>query len=140
MILALTSLTSCWATGPYFQPIEHGKDQAVIYVYRLSGQIGAGNFYDIYANDRVITTLYSGGYYPHVTEPGHVVLKASPGASERQKVNLDVEAGQTYFVKFYMQEGPGLVYTGASPRLKRVLPREGLSEIKDCRLVKGAEG
>ena len=106
-------------------------------MYRPSGQLGAGHVYDIYANDRVITTLYSGGYYPYVTEPGQVILTASPGASEILKVKLNVEAGQTYLVKFYMREGPGLVYTGASPRLKLVLPGVGRSEIQDCRLVKG---
>ena len=57
------------------------SNKALVYIYRPSG-MGAAIYYDVKANGKVVTTLYSGSYYPYVADPGEIEFSAKTEASD----------------------------------------------------------
>jgi hypothetical protein len=52
---------------------------------------------DVKSNGKVVTTLYSGSYYPYFTDPGEIEFSAKTEASD--EVTIDAKANQTYFLR-----------------------------------------
>ena len=112
--LSLMLLSGCITlTGPVFQPTEPVADKALIYLYWTDlhvGRTGTLNF-SIKANSEEITTMYSGGFYTYYAPPGVLKFEShlnfgfmSAGLLDvalapTQRLKLDVEAGETYFVR-----------------------------------------
>src|SRR5438094_733695 len=115
--------------------------------------------YDVKANDKVVTTLRSGGYSPYVVRPGLLELWARTASRQssyrhttppperanpdllrlkaiddaaKSAVTLDVKAGQVYYVK----GEAGVRYFVGRPRLQVVSPEQGAGEIRQCTLIR----
>lgn len=106
--------------------------------------------YDIYANEKHITTLFNGGYYAYITNAGQVkfLIERSIGVSEtvgnwitgisglltymmektdKEELVLDCEAGKTYYLRFSV--------SGGNKRLGLVDNQQATEEIKECKLT-----
>lgn len=103
-------------------------DKAMVYIYRSSG-LGGLVYYDVKANGKVVTTLYSGTYYPYVTAPGEIEFSAKTEASD--SVTLDAKAGQIY----YLKGSVGVGFFVGHPHLTVVPADEAEKEIVDCKLL-----
>ena len=159
LLIGVLLVGACAASGPAFEPVAKiPRGMAVIYIYRTPDFGGEALSYDVRAQDRVVTTLRSGGYYPYVVTPGRIELWArtasrpssyrhatSPDRSEtdlvklkaiddaaKSAVTLDVTAGQVHYVK----GEAGVRYFVGRPRLLVVAREQGESEIRQCKLIR----
>ena len=108
------------------------SNKALVYIYRTSG-LGGGIYYDVKANGKVVTTLYSGGYFPYVTDPGEIEFTAKTEASD--SVTLNAISNQTY----YLKGSVGVGFIVGHPHLTIVPAEEAEKEIVDCKLLPGPE-
>ena len=121
------------ATGPAFTPIQlNGDNEAVVDLY-LPRQ--ASLPFNICANNHLITKLYDGGYYPCITGPGELTLRIEGGRTAVNSVTLEVETGQTYYVKLYMEDLTSPFKGSSRPVLRKIANAIGQREIQDCQLV-----
>ena len=104
------------------------SNKALVYIYRPSG-MGAAIYYDVKANGKVVTTLYSGSYYPYVADPGEIEFSAKTEASD--EVTIDTKASQTYFLRGSV----GMGFFIGHPHLTLVPAEEAEKEIVDCKLL-----
>ena len=130
-ILAVTCLLSaCASLGPKFdQPIEPKKDEAVVYFYRPSKMVGKAISFTINENEELITKMPNGGYYRHTTSGGYKDF--TPDSKTDKKISMKLENGKTYFVRGEIKMG---VWVG-QPNIEVVDNEQGLSEIKECKLI-----
>jgi len=91
--------------------------------------MGAAVYYDVKANGRVVTTLYSGTYYPYITDPGEIEFSAKTEASD--SATIDAKAGQTYYLKGTV----GIGFIIGHPHLTVVPAEEAEKEIVECKLL-----
>lgn len=132
-VLAVAQLTAC-AGGAAFKRVEEvPADKALVYIYRPSSMFGMAIHYNVRVNDKVVTDLRNGGYFPYIGSPGELVFSAKTEASS--SVTLDAKAGQTYYVKGTV----GLGAFAGRPHLTLVPLAEGAEEIKDCKLLGAAK-
>jgi len=64
----------CASTGPEFRPASAAADRALIYLYRPSSMVGAGNHYLAAVNGKVVARMKSGTYFVVDQPPGKVVI------------------------------------------------------------------
>src|SRR5437773_2374430 len=132
--ILLGSVAACASTlgqvpGEVFKRIDAiPSGKALVYIYRSSG-MGALVSYDVKANGKVVTTLYSGTYYPYVSDPGEIEFSAKTEASD--SVTIDVKAGQTYFLKGTV----GVGFFVGHPHLTVVQAEEAEKEIGDRKQI-----
>jgi len=159
-LIGVLLLAGCATHGSGFQPVAKiPRGMAVIYIYRTPEFAGEALSYDVKANDKVVTTLRSGGYYPYVVRPGLLELWARTASRQssyrhttppperanpdllrlkaiddaaKSAVTLDVKAGQVYYVK----GEAGVRYFVGRPRLQVVSPEQGAGEIRQCTLIR----
>lgn len=108
------------------------SDKAIVYIYRPSG-MGALVYYDVKANGKVVTTLYSGTYFPYAADPGEIEFSAKTEASD--SVTIDVKASQTYFLKGTV----GVGFFVGHPHLTVVPAEVAENEIVNCELLPGSQ-
>ncbi len=106
----------------------------LVYIYRPSSFVGGGVSYDVKVGETVITTLYSGGYYPYFAKPGELELWAKTEA--KSAVTLDVKAGEVYYVKGTV----GVGFLVGRPHLIVVPASVGEKEIAECKLIPETKG
>ena len=129
-ILFISFLSGCAAKGPAFSKIDNlSADRGLVYIYRVPSIKGAAISYDIKVGENAITTLKNGGYFPYQTTPGEVEFSAKTEA--RSAVTIDVEAGQTYYVKGSLSVG----FLMGRPHLSIVPIDVGEKEIQKCVLL-----
>lgn len=132
-ILIFTStllLQGCVTLGAQYQQLEvTPDDKAIVYIYRPSRFVGGGVSYNVYADKKIINTLYNGGYYPYILEPGKVEIWAK--TESKSSVEFVAKAGRNYYVKGWV--GMGLIV--GRPHLEIVSPDLALKEIKECKLI-----
>lgn len=129
-ILLLLFLSGCAAKGPAFTQIDNlSVDKGLVYIYRVPSIKGAAISYDIHANKNPIFTLKNGGYFPYQTNPGEIEFSASTEA--KSAITLDVEAGQTYYIKGSLSVG----FLMGRPHLSLVSSNVGMKEIQECALL-----
>ena len=128
--ILLGTATACAPTlGQIYKPVDViPRDKALVYIYRTSG-MGAAVYYDVKANGRVVTTLYSGTYYPYITDPGEIEFSAKTEASD--SATIDAKAGQTYYLKGTV----GIGFIIGHPHLTVVPAEEAEKEIVECKLL-----
>jgi hypothetical protein len=132
--IALIALVGCAASGPTFEePEAIPSGQGLVYIYRPSKFMGSAIVFDIHAgkkeDDFEITTLKNGGYFPFYVEPSELTLWAE--TESEASVTLDVEAGETYYVR----GSTGVGFFVVRPVLE-VADREiGAREVKECKLL-----
>ena len=131
-MLVLSFLSGCAARGPAFSKIDNlSADKGLVYIYRVPAFTGSAIFYDITVGENAITTLKNGGYFPYQTNPGEIEFSASTEATSA--VTLDVEAGQTYYIKGSLSVG----FLMGRPHLSVVPNKVGEKEIQECALLPG---
>jgi len=159
LLIGVLLVAACATSGPAFQPVAKlPRGTAVIYIYRTPEFGGDALSYEVKAQDRVVTTLRSGGYYPHVVTAGQVELWARTASRQssyrhatpapdrgdtdllrlnaidnaaKSAVTLDVKAGHVYYVK----GEAGARYFLGRPRLQVVTREQGETEIRQCTLI-----
>jgi hypothetical protein len=122
-ILLCTAVGCAPTLGDAYKRVEAVPSaKALVYIYRPSG-MGGAVYYDVKANGKVVTTLYSGSYYPYVTDPGEIEFSAKTEASD--EVTIDAKANQTYFLRGSV----GLGFFVGHPHLTVVPAEEAEKEI-----------
>lgn len=138
------------ASGPQFSDYtDISDDKALVYIYRQAEKWGYDRNYALRANGEPVAILRSGGYIPYIADPGMVrfsatlnfnlamVMIPAQGVSDTvtdqdDLINLDLERGKTYFLKFHQEVHP-LHFT---PKMYLVANDVGRQEIRDCKLLK----
>ncbi len=134
LVLVLSFLSGCAAKGPAFSKIDHiSTDKGLVYIYRVPAFTGSAISYDIKVGGNTITTLKNGGYFPHQTNPGEIEFSASTEA--KSAITLDVEVGQTYYIKGSISVG----FLMGRPHLSVVSAKVGEKEIQECALLPGTK-
>lgn len=83
-----------------FKPVkEIPEGKALVYIYRPGKMLGAAVHYTVNANDKKVSEhhLRNKTYLVFFTEPGRYTFWAQV-TNSRREVDLDVEAGKTYYV------------------------------------------
>ena len=132
--ILMSFLSGCGSLGKKFEnTILPPKDEALIYYYRPSHFVGSAISYDVKENGEIITTLYNGGYYPHITKAGEKTSTAETEATEA--IYFSAEKGKTYYVRGGVDMG---AFVGR-PSLKLIPPEQAQEEIQDCRIIEQSE-
>lgn len=153
IVIFLVSLSGCLATGKKFNellPITN--DRALVYVYHpRDAQFGSTEADFLYLNGEEVFRFTHEGYSYFYLEPGthkfQIRLSTFFVATEqvKQELELKVDAGETYFVRYYEQSGKTEFYsTGSSvgaynitnADLKLVSEKHALYELSSKRLLK----
>ena len=129
-------------SGPPFAPLpSQPPDKAIVYVYRnpkflTGGVMGVVGLYtDVYtvnATGKPLVKLLPGGYIALVAEPRETEFSATTEATS--SITLDLEAGETYYLKGDIEGGIVRVH----PKLTLVDDAVGASEIRECRKLQPA--
>lgn len=131
LLLASLLLTGCIMqlgpsrpTIPPFTPAAPPPGKALVYVYREGGIVGASGYSRIYVNGEFLAGLHRGQYAPREVPPGTVVFATTPRVSfgaplilflnnlqnkEYEKLRIEVEPGQTCYVKWSVGDEMKLV-------------------------------
>ena len=129
-LVGMSVMSGCATSGPKFSKVEHiPEGKGLIYIYRPSSFKGGGVFYDVYAKDKVVTTLRNGGYFPYFADLGENEIWAKTEA--KSSVTVDVKAGKTYFVKGGVRMGLLI----GRPDLTLATPELGATEVAECNLL-----
>lgn len=130
MGLLLSALYGCASLGDAFQPVANvPADKALVYIYRPNKFVGGGAYYTVRANDKPITKLYNGGYYPYIANPGELQISAKTESTS--SVTLDLRPGDIQYVKGMI----GVGFLMGRPNLTLVDAAVGGAEIKECKLI-----
>lgn len=84
-----------------FEPVkEIPEGKGLVYIYRPGSMLGAAVHYTINANDSIVSKahLKNGTYLVFFADPARYTFWAQV-TNTRREVDLDVEAGKTYYVK-----------------------------------------
>jgi len=84
-----------------FSPVkEIPEGKALVYIYRPGSMVGAAVHYTVHANDDKVSEnhLRNKSYLVFFAEPGRYTFWAQV-TNTRREVDLDVEAGKTYYVR-----------------------------------------
>ena len=127
-------LSGCGSLGHKFENnITPKQDEVLIYYYRPSHFVGGAVYYDVKENGEIITTLYNGGYYPHITTAGEKTVTAETEASE--SIYFSAEKGKTYYVRGGVDMGAFI----GRPSLNLIQAEQARQEIQDCRIIEQSE-
>ena len=111
--------------GDVYSPVQLSTpSKALVYFYRPYGESrGYDRTYFLHVNQRTVTNLLHGGYFPFETSPGKLSIVSDVNKSWGQMVMLDaalieaainapsgklslqVEAGKTYYVRMHPEPG-----------------------------------
>lgn len=97
LMFASCTLAAC-ATGAAFtavEPVPAGQAQVVF--YRQFKIVGAVRTHELRSDGKVLGTAINGGFFSTALPPGHHAVFGEGCAPA--PLNLDVEAGKTYFVE-----------------------------------------
>ena len=101
LLLFTIILTSSSVYSQKFSPIKEIPDgKALVYIYRPGSMVGAFVHYTVNANDEEVSEyhLRNKSYLIFFAEPGRYTFWAQV-TNTRREVDLDVEAGKTYYVR-----------------------------------------
>lgn len=94
-------LTFSPAFSQKFSPVkEIPEGKALVYIYRPGSMVGAAVHYSVNANDNKVSEqhLRNKTYLVYFADPGRYTFWAQV-TNTRREVDLDVEAGKTYYVR-----------------------------------------
>jgi hypothetical protein len=127
IVLFCLCLTSC--STPQFQMAQAPDDMGLVYFYRPRKSFSGDLDYTIKVNGFKINTLLNGVYFTYIAKPGRVQFSARNEITSY--LTLDVEPGQTYYIKGSTR--PGCLIT--RPYLQLISPDIGENEIVLCRPI-----
>jgi hypothetical protein len=123
-------------------PIPEGM--ALVYVYRPYQDYAEGYNQILFVNGRPLTRLYNSGYFPVIVPPGDVDLAlggynfmdTASSKYRAYRLQIEVKAGQTYFVKVRLFKGGLLTHPNVrGTDMTRYPPEWAWDEIQNCKLV-----
>lgn len=126
LLLFTFILTSNSVYSQKFSPVEEiPEGKALVYIYRPGSMVGAAVHYTVNANDDKVSEdhLRNKTYLVFFAEPGRYTFWGQV-TNTRREVDLDVEAGKTYYIR-------GDCCKFIIPDLKKAK-----KEIKKCKLSK----
>jgi hypothetical protein len=128
LIIVSICLTSIWSCGsaPNIKLVENSDNLGLVYIYRPKKFYYRSSDIVVYANGFKIDILKNGGYFHYFTKPGRVQFSARTEITSI--VTLDVQPGQTHYIKAAMTKGE-LV---ARPNLTIMASEIGADELKTC--------
>jgi len=94
----------CAGTSVFSQKFEPVKEipegKALVYIYRPGSMVGAAVHYTVNANEEKVSDahLKNKSYLVYFADPGRYTFWAQV-TNTRREVDLDVEAGKTYYIK-----------------------------------------
>lgn len=132
VFLSSILFVSCNATGPSFQPVSPPPGQGVVYIYRQPKHAGSTVYGTVKADNKPITKIKSGGYYPYLGAPGDTRFTVTTEAANEATVR--VEAGKSKYLKTTMVAGHFVLRL----KLTEVAPEIGMGEIGACKLLETA--
>jgi hypothetical protein len=156
----ITLFAGCYSNYPsemVFSPKTlSGSDKALVYFYRPPGEtFGWDRTYFISVNQSRVGDILHGGYFPYETSLGKLTLLSDVNFSIRKwvpcimiplciviiietatspepaKLDVEVDAGKTYYVKMH----PETNLNSFTPHLSLVTKEVGEKEIADCKLI-----
>ena len=95
--LILTMLVSCAVGAGYAPAPEPPAGKALLYLVRSAVTYGGGYRTEFSANDRIIASLYDGGYSWIYLDAGSYKLKAG---NADLNFKVDLVAGETYYIRY----------------------------------------
>ena len=130
-LMLLVAVSACAPSlGQEYKRIEVvPPNKGIVYIYRPSSFIGGAVYYDVKANGKVVTTLYKGGYYPYIADPGEIEFSAKTEGSD--SATIDVKLNQVYYLKGTV----GVGFLVGRPHLTVVGADVGEAEIAECKLL-----
>lgn len=121
-------LGGCAAKGPQFVPVQAPADKGVVFVYRESGFMGGGVYYDVHAGQELVCSLVQGGYCQYMAAPGELEIWGK--TESKSSVTIVVEAGKASYVKAGVKMG----FLVGKPYFEEVPSSVGAKEIVKCKL------
>lgn len=126
--LFIIFLSGCSATGSNFSTVSSApSDKASVYFYRPKAFSGGGVSVALVDNGKNFASLQNGQFIQKLFNPGQHKFHTDTAAIDKE-VNLDLKAGETYFVRTGIRMG---MWVGTW-YLTRVFPQEALAELKIC--------
>ncbi len=101
LFLFMLVLTCNSAFSQKFSPVsEIPAGKALVYIYRPGSIVGAAVHYTVNANDTIVSEahLKNNSYLVFFADPGRYTFWAQV-TNTRREVDLDVEAGKTFYVR-----------------------------------------
>lgn len=101
LFLATLIFTCNAVLSQKFSPIKEIPDgKALVYIYRPKNMVGGALHYTVNANDEKVSEyhLRNKSYLVYFAEPGRYTFWAQV-TNTRRAVDLDVEAGKTYYIR-----------------------------------------
>ena len=125
----------CLSRPPLGQPFqmvhEISKGNALVYLYRPSLPYEWAVVFDVEANGTRVTGLADGSYYPYLIRPGRIEFSSKRTGASGTFVVLDVQAGQTYYIKLVPVRGIFIM----KPQLTVMHQQMASPEIVSCKLA-----
>lgn len=133
---AVIALSGCGASGQQFAGFTIPKqDRGLVYVYRPSGFVGGGVYYDIHVTNPSTPDFIAG----ELVNGSYVQIDMPSGESEiwgktesKSAVTVDVKKGETYCVR----GGVGIGFLVGRPNLEIVDMATCKTEIVETKLTK----
>jgi hypothetical protein len=101
MFLVLFFFMASFVVAQKFEPVkEIPQGKALVYIYRPGSMVGAAVSYTVNANEEKVSDarLKNKSYLVYFANPGRYTFWAQV-TNTRREIDLDVEAGKTYYIK-----------------------------------------
>ncbi len=115
LIILVVAISGCVApkTGKHFvKPVSVADNMASIYVFRISKFAGSLYVARFMLNDEPMGKLGNGDYFVRHVPPGKYVIKIEKSIFElgpEHEVSLNVQAGQNYYIQYFVEPGDIIV-------------------------------
>jgi len=128
LLVISTILSGCAATGAKYQAVEAiPSDKALITFYRPKAFTGSAVSIKLVDNDSTIGSIQNGQFINYFTDAGSHRIHTKTAAIDKP-LELDLEAGQHYFIKTILRQGLWV----STWSLSRVFKEEAISELDEC--------
>jgi hypothetical protein len=100
ILFALMAISNVVFSQKFAPVTEIPEGKALVYIYRPGSMVGAAVHYTVNANDTKVSEahLRNKSYLVFFADPGRYTFWAQV-TNTRREVDLDVEAGKTYYVR-----------------------------------------
>ncbi len=95
-------------------PVGYGQ----VVFFRPKSLMGTGQWFNVRETGKALGKLTNGAYFVQTTEPGVHTYTASSEPQFKDRLNLQVDAGETYFVEGIMTHGVVIGAAALSPSNK----------------------
>lgn len=129
LLIVLVGMLLLSGCAPHFQKSEKNEDMGIVYFYRPKKRFDGGFDQVVNANGYKIDLLCNGGYFIYFAKLGRIQFSSTNETTSY--VTLDIEPGQTYYIKGFVR--PGNLFSKLY--LTLVSAEVGEKEIVSCRQI-----